>query len=59
MLPGETRILRIKLPDDALTVVNDDGARVPIRHCMLYVGTGQPDKRTAELAGRECVSVSV
>ncbi|MDR2615745.1 MAG: glycoside hydrolase family 3 C-terminal domain-containing protein [Oscillospiraceae bacterium] len=59
MLPGETRILRIQLPDDALTVVNDDGARVPIRHCMLYVGTGQPDKRTAELTGRESVSVSV
>jgi beta-glucosidase len=59
MTPGETRILRIQLPDDAFTGVNDAGERVPIRYRTLYIGTGQPDDRTAQLTGRESVSVRV
>jgi beta-glucosidase len=59
MLPGETRILRIPLPDDAFTVVNDDGERIPARYCTLHVGTNQPGARAAELTGRESVRVSV
>jgi hypothetical protein len=59
MSPGETRILRIQLPDDAFTGVNDDGERVPIRYRTLHVGTGQPGARTAELTGRESVRMRV
>ena len=58
--PCETKVIDIALPDEAFTVVDDNGDRVfggP--GFELYAGTGQPDSRTEELSGSMSVCVSV
>ena len=58
--PGETKIIKVTVPDEAFTVINDEGERVfggP--QFELFTGTGQPDKRTEELSGRKSVRVSI
>ena len=52
--------VEVAVPAKAYTVVREDGKReqVPGTH-YLYVGTQQPDARSAELTGRECVKLTV
>ncbi len=45
--------VRIPLDPDTFTVVNEDGERVSGgRNYRFYIGTSQPDARSAELTGR-------
>ena len=60
LAPGERRELEIPLSDTAFTVVGTDGVRRPGRgRWTLFAGFGQPDRRTAELSGQECLSVTI
>ena len=57
---GEARVIEIPIPDEAFTVINDEGESVfggP--DFELFIGTGQPDKRTKELSGRGSVRVQL
>lgn len=57
---GDNKVIDLPIPDEAFTVIDDDGNRIfggP--DFTLYFGTGQPDKRTKELSGRESVCVDV
>jgi len=56
---GETTVA-VTVPDEAFTVVNDDGERVSGgERFTLHVGFGQSDARTAQLTERESVAVEV
>ena len=49
---GETRTLKIPLSADAFTVVNEEGRRiVGGKDFTFYIGTSQPDEKSAELTG--------
>lgn len=57
---GETKDIEIKVPGSAFLVVNDEGEFVAgSGNCTLYVGTGQPDARTAALTGKRSVEVPI
>ncbi len=57
---GESREIDIKVPGEAFLVVDEAGEyRQGSSRCLLYVGTGQPDRRTAVLSGKESVELSV
>ena len=57
---GEKRRLSLEIDRRALTVVNDEGQRVPgSGSWTLYAGLGQPDKRTEELTGKKALSVKI
>lgn len=50
----------VKIPREAFEVVTDAGERVQDGHRFrISVGLGQPDERTRELSGRECISFTV
>jgi len=54
---GETKTVALTISAKSMQVVDDEGNRVPgSGNYVIYVGTGQPDRRTAELYGRECLS---
>ena len=55
---GETRTVSVALDRKALTVVNNDGERVAVESFALYAGTSQPDARSRELTGHDCVEVA-
>ena len=60
LAPGERRELEIPISDTAFSVVGSDGTRRPGRgKWTLFAGFGQPDRRTAELSGQECLSVTI
>lgn len=51
---GECCQLKLSIADKAFTVVEEDGNRIsPKGMYDLYVGCGQPDKRTEELTGKK------
>ncbi|MBR0041265.1 MAG: glycoside hydrolase family 3 C-terminal domain-containing protein [Oscillospiraceae bacterium] len=57
---GEEKTLLIPIDENAFTVVNEQGERIPgsgIR--TLLAGFGAPDKRTEELTGRKAVSAPI
>ena len=55
---GETRTVEIPIDPRALTVVNDEGQRIPgSGSWTLWANLGQPDERTAELTGKRALSV--
>ena len=57
---GESREVTIPIEARAFTVVTAAGERVPgSGSWKLYAGFGQPDRRTEELTGKACLSVSV
>ncbi len=57
---GESREIEIEVPGEAFLVVDEAGEyRQGSSRCLLYVGTGQPDRRTAALSGKESVELSV
>lgn len=56
----EEKCVEIPLRKSAFTVVDNEGKRfVDGKQFSLYVGTSQPDARSAELMGRETVKVSI
>lgn len=57
---GATEALEMKVQGDAFSVVNDEGEWCRDgRAYRLYVGTGQPDRRTEELSTVRAVAVDV
>lgn len=58
--PGEKKCIELKVFGDAFSAVNEDGERVRDgNRYILYVGCGQPDKRTEALTGNRCVRVDI
>ena len=58
--PGEIKTVEIPIPEEAFTVIDDEGERVSGgRDFQLYLGTGQPDRRTAELSGRPSLRIDL
>ena len=56
----ETKTYSLPIDPYAFTVVDEEGTRIPgSGSWKLYAGFGAPDARTAELTGREAVSVSL
>ena len=52
--------MQIPVDRDAFTVVNDEGERlVDGTHFTVSAGFGQPDARTRELTGKECISMRI
>lgn len=57
---GEKKTVKLAIDPAALTVVNEDGQRVPgSGDWTLYAGLGQPDKRTEELTGKKALCVKI
>ncbi|MCI8798437.1 MAG: glycoside hydrolase family 3 protein [Lachnospiraceae bacterium] len=57
---AETKEVELKIGTDAFTVVNEEGERlVDGRRFLFSAGLGQPDERTRELTGRECVAFTL
>ena len=57
---GESKELTVTVSGDAFRSVNDEGEFVrDSAKYELFVGTGQPDKRTKELTGKESVKLEV
>ena len=56
----EAKQLMIPIDPTALTVVNEEGQRIPgSGSWTLYAGLGQPDSRTEELTGKKAISVKL
>ncbi len=56
---GEAKTVRIALPQEAFTVVNNDGERVDAgKRYTVYVGGSQPDGRSQELLGQAPLKVA-
>ncbi len=57
---GETKEVELKIGTEAFTVVNEEGERLVEGGRFLFsAGLGQPDERTRELTGKECVGFTV
>ena len=57
---GREETFEVAINPDALTVVTDDGKRIPGSGVWtLYAGFGAPDARTEELTGRRAISVQI
>ncbi len=57
---GESREIDVTVSGDAFLAVNEEGVFVKgSGKYLLYVGTGQPDRRTAALTGKKCVEIAV
>ena len=57
---GESKEIEIKVPGEAFLVVDEEGKfQRGINQCLLYVGTGQPDRRTEALSGQKSVEIAV
>lgn len=57
---GESKNVTVAVSGDAFRSVNDEGEFVrDSAQYELFVGTGQPDKRTRELTGKESVRLEV
>ncbi len=57
---GESTEVELKLKKDAFTVVNDEGERiVDGGKFRISMGLGQPDARTRELTGKDCIVFTV
>lgn len=58
--PGETKQVNVPVDKDAFTVVNDEGERLVDGSLFIVsVGFSQPDERTRELTGKECILVNI
>ena len=58
MKAGEHSQFCIPLPEKAFSVVDDEGNRlIPGGNYNIYVGLGQPDKRTEELTGKQSIKL--
>ena len=56
----ESKEIEIKVPGEAFLVVDEEGKfQRGSDQCLLYVGTGQPDRRTEALSGKKSVEIAV
>lgn len=57
---GESRTVTVSMGANALTVVSEAGERIPgSGRWTVYVGLGQPDRRTEELTGKKAIALSL
>jgi len=56
---GEEITVEIPLTKNALTVVTDQGDRIPCEKGVLYVGGQQPDELSRQLSGKECLKIQL
>ncbi|HJA93104.1 MAG TPA: glycoside hydrolase family 3 C-terminal domain-containing protein [Candidatus Eisenbergiella merdipullorum] len=57
---GEKKEVSLTIPAAAFTIVDEEGRRyVDGKHFSLYVGTSQPDERSAALTGMRPVKIGV
>ena len=57
---GEEKVVELHIDRRAFTSVDEDGTRdIFSKNFKLYAGFSQPDKRSAELTGHECVCKDV
>ena len=57
---GESKEIEIKVPGEAFLVVDEEGKfQRGSDQCLLYVGTGQPDRRTEALSGKKSIEIAV
>ena len=57
---GESREVRLTPDPRAFTVVGDDGTRRPgSGRWSVFAGFGQPDRRTEELTGQQCLRTEI
>ncbi len=56
---GEEKTVTLSIPGRALTVVSEDGTRRKAARFEIYAGCSQPDERSRELTGTECVKIMV
>ena len=60
MAAGEVKTVTVPIDANALTVVNEQGERIPgSGSWTVYAGTGQPDARTAELTGKTSLAAKI
>ena len=57
---GEKKTVSVSIPNKAFSVVDEDGqSQFSGSKADIYVGFGQPDERTAQLAGKECIQITI
>ena len=56
---GKTAACEVALDPYAFTVIDEEGRRVKAEKAVLFAGTGQPDRRTQVLTGKECIRMEV
>lgn len=57
---GEKKTVSVSIPNKAFSVVDEDGqSQFSGNKADIYVGFGQPDERTAQLTGKECIKVTI
>ena len=60
LAPGESKKVAVPVDKDAFTVINDQGEKLTDSSSFaVSVGFGQPDERTKELTGKECLEFTV
>ena len=60
LAPGESKKVAVPVDKDAFTVINDQGEKLTDSSSFaVSVGFGQPDERTKELTGKECLGFTV
>lgn len=57
---GEKKTVSVSIPAKAFSVVDEDGqSQFSGNKADIYVGFGQPDERTAQLTGKECIQITI
>lgn len=57
---GEKKTVSVSIPNKAFSVVDEDGqSQFSGNKADIYVGFGQPDERTAQLTGKECIQITI
>ena len=57
---GERKEVKLSIPASSFTIVDEEGRRyVDGTHFSLYVGTSQPDERSAQLTGMRPVKIAL
>lgn len=57
---GEKKAVSVSIPNKAFSVVDEDGqSQFSGNKADIYVGFGQPDERTAQLTGKECIQITI
>ena len=57
---GEKKTVFVSIPNKAFSVVDEDGqSQFSGSKADIYVGFGQPDERTAQLTGKECIQITI
>ena len=59
LAPGEEKEVFVPFAPNALTVVSEEGERLPWKRFTVFAGLNQPDARSLELGGTPCLSAQL